>query len=70
MIQAAIAALPAIASGAGKVAAIANGVMTVNDAIKGTRDTIDKWNNKSTEDTRSGGEASASQGHRVPPISF
>lgn len=64
------AALPAIAQGAMHVGTIASGVMAANDAINTTKDTIDRLNNTSTQDTRSGGEASASQGHRVPPIFF
>jgi hypothetical protein len=65
-----MAALPAIAQGAMQVGTIASGVIAANDAINVTKDTIDRLNNTSTQDTRSGGELSASQGHTVPPIFF
>lgn len=61
------AALPALAEGAIHVGTIASGVMAANDAINKTKDTIDNWNNTSTEDTPVGGFKSSTQGSKIPP---
>lgn len=58
------------AANAPKIAQIASGVMQVNDAISDAQKALSAQNNQNVTDTRSGGEASASQGYKVAPIYF
>jgi hypothetical protein len=59
-----------VTNNAPQIANTISSVMQVNDAINAAQKALSTVNNQNVTDTRSGGEASMTQGHRVPPIYF
>jgi hypothetical protein len=59
-----------VAQNAPQIMDTVNTVMQANNAIQAAQSALSTQNNQNVTDVRSGGELSATQGHKVPPIYF